>query len=154
MAHAQLCIRQYLEVLLSRAVLSPFLLKPVLVLGIAPTQLQDLSLVLVEPQVVHMGPLLKFKNGFNVSIFTVTRHFTKLLRLFSYHGEWPWNYISQYPQDFGMRFIMCHIDLCVFGFLRWSQTWHSLTVGGLCSLSPHLVIIHLRGVVREVASED
>ncbi|KAK4832517.1 hypothetical protein QYF61_023582, partial [Mycteria americana] len=39
--------------------LNPFIPQPVLILGIAWTQVQDLALDLVEPHEVHMGPLLK-----------------------------------------------------------------------------------------------
>ncbi|KAK4828888.1 hypothetical protein QYF61_001446 [Mycteria americana] len=34
-------------------------LQPILILGIAPTQVQDLALGLVELHIVHIGPLLK-----------------------------------------------------------------------------------------------
>ncbi|KAK4827281.1 hypothetical protein QYF61_016427 [Mycteria americana] len=50
---------QYPQVLLSRAALNPFIPQPVLILGIAPTQVQDLALGLAEPHEVHMGPLLE-----------------------------------------------------------------------------------------------
>ncbi|KAK4829736.1 hypothetical protein QYF61_006445 [Mycteria americana] len=43
-----------------KAALSPFIPQPVWILGVAPTQVQDLALDLVEPHEVHMGPLLKF----------------------------------------------------------------------------------------------
>ncbi|KAK4822214.1 hypothetical protein QYF61_011855 [Mycteria americana] len=59
-AHVQLFIHQYFQVLLSRAALNPFILQPVLIPGVAPTQVQDLALGLVEPHEVHMGPLFKF----------------------------------------------------------------------------------------------
>jgi len=36
-----------------------FIIQPVLILGFAPTQMQDSSLGLVEPHEVHTGPLLK-----------------------------------------------------------------------------------------------
>ena len=59
-AHAQLFIYQYPQVLLLRAALNPFIPQPVLILGIAPIQVQDLALGLVEPREVHTDPLLKF----------------------------------------------------------------------------------------------
>jgi len=52
-------IHQYPQVLLGRAALHPFIPQPVLIVGVAPTQMQDLALGLVEPQQVHTGPLLK-----------------------------------------------------------------------------------------------
>ena len=57
--HIQLFIHQYPQVLLGRAALNPFILQPVLILGVASTQLQDFALGLVEPHEVHMGPLLE-----------------------------------------------------------------------------------------------
>ena len=32
------------------------------------------------------------------------------------------------------------MDWCMFRFLRWSRTWSSLTVGGLCSPCPCLAV--------------
>ncbi|KAK4830856.1 hypothetical protein QYF61_013785 [Mycteria americana] len=58
-AHIQLFIHQYPQVLLCRAALNPFIPQPVLIPGIAPTQVQDLALGLVEPHEVHTGPLLQ-----------------------------------------------------------------------------------------------
>ncbi|KAK4826191.1 hypothetical protein QYF61_006135 [Mycteria americana] len=58
-AHVQLFIHQYPQVLLHRAALNPFIPQPVLILGVAPTQVQDLELGLLEPHEVHMGPLLE-----------------------------------------------------------------------------------------------
>ncbi|KAK4832233.1 hypothetical protein QYF61_021147 [Mycteria americana] len=49
LAHVQLFIHQYLQVLLLRAPLNPFIPQSVLILGIAPTQVHDLALGLVEP---------------------------------------------------------------------------------------------------------
>jgi len=37
----------------------PFIPQPVLIPGVAPTQVQDPALGLVEPYEAHMGPLLK-----------------------------------------------------------------------------------------------
>jgi len=45
-------------VLLNRAALNPFSLQPVLILGIAHSQVLDLALGLVEPHEVHIDPLL------------------------------------------------------------------------------------------------
>ncbi|KAK4823100.1 hypothetical protein QYF61_025838 [Mycteria americana] len=47
------------QVLLHRAALNPFIPQPVLIPGVAPTQVQDLALALVEPHEIHMGPLLE-----------------------------------------------------------------------------------------------
>ena len=58
-AHAQLFIQQYPRVLLCRAALNPFIPQPVMIPGVALTQVQDLALGLVEPPEVHMGPLLQ-----------------------------------------------------------------------------------------------
>ncbi|KAK4808270.1 hypothetical protein QYF61_020751 [Mycteria americana] len=59
LAHVQLFIHQYPQVLLLRAALNPFIPQPALILGVAPTQMQDLALGLVDPHEVHMGPLLQ-----------------------------------------------------------------------------------------------
>ncbi|KAK4810201.1 hypothetical protein QYF61_011795 [Mycteria americana] len=59
LAHVQLFIHQYPQVLLCRAALNPFIPQPLLIPGLAPTKLQDLALGLVEPHEVHTGPLLK-----------------------------------------------------------------------------------------------
>ncbi|KAK4815543.1 hypothetical protein QYF61_003235 [Mycteria americana] len=59
LAHVQLFTHQYPQVLLCRAALNPFIPQPVLILGVAPTQVQDLALGLVEPPEVHMDPLLE-----------------------------------------------------------------------------------------------
>ncbi|KAK4822567.1 LOW QUALITY PROTEIN: hypothetical protein QYF61_016136 [Mycteria americana] len=55
----QLFIHQYPQVLLHRAALNPLIPQPVLILGVAPTQVQDLALGLIEPHEVHTGPLLQ-----------------------------------------------------------------------------------------------
>ncbi|KAK4824943.1 hypothetical protein QYF61_021631, partial [Mycteria americana] len=59
LSHVQLFIHQYPQALLFRAALSPFIPQPVLILGVALTQVQDPALGLVEPHEVHMGPLLE-----------------------------------------------------------------------------------------------
>ncbi|KAK4816491.1 hypothetical protein QYF61_017452, partial [Mycteria americana] len=59
LAHTQFFVHQYTQVLLSRAPLNQFIPQPVLILGIAPTQVQELVLCLVELHEVCMGPLLK-----------------------------------------------------------------------------------------------
>ncbi|KAK4830027.1 LOW QUALITY PROTEIN: hypothetical protein QYF61_008365 [Mycteria americana] len=56
LAHVQLFIHQYPQVLLRRAALNPFIPQPVLIPTVAPTQ--DPALSLVEPHEVHTGPLL------------------------------------------------------------------------------------------------
>ena len=58
-AHVQLFIHQYPQVLLGRAALKPFLPQTVLILGVVPTQMQDLALGLVEPHGVHTGSPLQ-----------------------------------------------------------------------------------------------
>ena len=59
MAHVQLFVHQYPQVFPSRATLKPFIPQPVLIVGFAPTQMQDLALGLVEPHEVHKGPVLE-----------------------------------------------------------------------------------------------
>ncbi|KAK4823599.1 hypothetical protein QYF61_003799 [Mycteria americana] len=59
LAHVWLFIHQYLQVLLSRTALNPFIPQPVLIPGVAPTQGQDPALGLVEPHEVHIVPLLQ-----------------------------------------------------------------------------------------------
>ena len=59
MAHVELFIYQHPQVLLLRAASNPFIPQPVLTAGVAPTQVQDLALGLVEPHEVHTGTLLK-----------------------------------------------------------------------------------------------
>ena len=58
-AHVQLFIHQHPQVLLGRAALNPFIPQPILIPGVAPTQVQDLALGLVEPHEVHTGSLLE-----------------------------------------------------------------------------------------------
>jgi len=58
-ACVQLFIHQYPQVLLRRADLNPFIPQPVLIAGVAPTQMQDLGPGLVEPHEVHSGPHLQ-----------------------------------------------------------------------------------------------
>ncbi|KAK4826814.1 hypothetical protein QYF61_011622, partial [Mycteria americana] len=55
-AHVQLFMHQYPQVLLLRAALHPFIPQSVWILGIAPTQAQDLALGLLELHEVHLGP--------------------------------------------------------------------------------------------------
>ena len=59
LAHVQLAIHQYSQVIFSRAVIHPFILQLALVTGVATTQVQDFSLGFVETHEVHPGPLLK-----------------------------------------------------------------------------------------------
>ncbi|KAK4817066.1 hypothetical protein QYF61_027095 [Mycteria americana] len=58
-AHVQLFTHQYPQDLLCSAALNPFIPQPVLILGVALTQVQDLALGLVEPHEVHMGQVLE-----------------------------------------------------------------------------------------------
>ncbi|KAK4820325.1 hypothetical protein QYF61_023558 [Mycteria americana] len=58
-AHVQLLVHQYPQVLLRRAALNHIIPQPVLIPGIAPSQVQDLAPGLVEPHEVHTGPLLQ-----------------------------------------------------------------------------------------------
>jgi len=59
-AYLQLFIHQYPQVLLSRAALNPFTPSTsVLILRIAPTQVQDLAHGLIEPHEVHADPILQ-----------------------------------------------------------------------------------------------
>ncbi|KAK4814468.1 hypothetical protein QYF61_018986 [Mycteria americana] len=59
LAHAQLFVHQYPQVLFHRAALDHIIPQPVWKLRIAPTQVQDPALGLVEPHEVHTGPLLQ-----------------------------------------------------------------------------------------------
>ncbi|KAK4831745.1 hypothetical protein QYF61_018943 [Mycteria americana] len=59
LAHVQLFIHQYPQVLLCRAALNPFIPQPVLIPGVALTQVQDPALGLVESHEVHAGPILQ-----------------------------------------------------------------------------------------------
>jgi len=59
LSHVQLLIYQYLQVLLGRAALNPFIPQSVLRLEIASVQVQDLALGLVEPHEVHTRPVLQ-----------------------------------------------------------------------------------------------
>jgi len=54
----QLTICQYPRVLFGRDVLYPFIPQPVLIAGIAMTQVQGLALGFIEPHEVHLHPLL------------------------------------------------------------------------------------------------
>ena len=57
-AHVQLFILQYPQVLLGKAALNTFTPQPVLILGVAPTCVQDPTLGLVEPH-EFIGPFLE-----------------------------------------------------------------------------------------------
>jgi len=59
LACVQCFIHQYAQVLLCRSAFNEFSPPPVLVLGVALTQMQDLALGLVELHEVHMGSLVK-----------------------------------------------------------------------------------------------
>ncbi|KAK4816170.1 hypothetical protein QYF61_011552 [Mycteria americana] len=58
-AHVWHFVHQYPQVLLSRAALNPFIPQPVLIPGVALTQVQDPALGLVRSHEVCMGPLLE-----------------------------------------------------------------------------------------------
>ncbi|KAK4808881.1 hypothetical protein QYF61_007996 [Mycteria americana] len=57
--HVELLINQHPQILLRRAALNTFSAQPVFVLGIAPTQVQNFALGLVELHEVRTGPPLK-----------------------------------------------------------------------------------------------
>jgi len=57
--HVQLFIHQYPKVLLGRASLNLFVPQPVLIAGVALTQMQDLARGLVKPHEVHTHLLLQ-----------------------------------------------------------------------------------------------
>ncbi|KAK4806791.1 hypothetical protein QYF61_005587 [Mycteria americana] len=59
LAHVQLFVHQYPQVLFRRAALDHIIPQPLLKPRIAPTQVQDPALGLVEPHEVHTGPLLQ-----------------------------------------------------------------------------------------------
>ena len=59
LAHVQLAIYQYPQVLFSRAALNPYIPQLVLIVGVATTQVQDFALSLVECHEVHLGLLLE-----------------------------------------------------------------------------------------------
>jgi len=59
-AHIKLFIQQYPQVLLSRTALNHIIPQPVLIVGVALTQMQDLALGLVEHHEVLTGPLPEF----------------------------------------------------------------------------------------------
>ena len=59
LAHVQLFIHQYPQVLLIRAAFNPCIPQPVLIVRVSPTQMRDLALGLVEPHKIHTGPLLE-----------------------------------------------------------------------------------------------
>ena len=59
LVHVKRFVNHHPQVLLLRAVLNPSSALPVFVLGVAPTQMQDLALGLVEHYKDHTGPTLK-----------------------------------------------------------------------------------------------
>jgi len=59
LGHVELLVNQHPQVLLGRAALNPFSIQPVFVLDIAPTNVQEPALGLVELHKVHTGPPLK-----------------------------------------------------------------------------------------------
>lgn len=59
LGHVEFYLHRYAQVLLPRAALDLFSTQPVLVLGIVPTQVQDLALSLIEHHEVLLGLCLK-----------------------------------------------------------------------------------------------
>ena len=59
LAHVQLPVHQYPQVLFGRAALYPCIPQLVLVGGVASTQVQDPALGFVVSHEVYLGPLLK-----------------------------------------------------------------------------------------------
>jgi len=59
LAHVQLFLHQYSQLLLGRTALNAFIPQPLLIAGVALTQMQDLALGLVEPHEIHTGPFLE-----------------------------------------------------------------------------------------------
>ena len=59
LAHVQIAIHQYPQVLFSRAVLNPYIPQLVLIVGVAMTPVQDLALGFVELHEVHLSSLLE-----------------------------------------------------------------------------------------------
>ncbi|KAK4825114.1 LOW QUALITY PROTEIN: hypothetical protein QYF61_024005, partial [Mycteria americana] len=59
LAHIQVAIDQYAQVLLCRAAFQPLFPKPVALHGVAVTQVQDLALGLVEPHTIGLGPSIQ-----------------------------------------------------------------------------------------------
>ena len=59
LAHVQLPIHQYPQVVFCKAALNPFIPQLALVMEVALTQVQDLAFGFVEPHEIHLGPLLK-----------------------------------------------------------------------------------------------
>ena len=59
LAHVQLPIHQYLQVILDWVALSSFTLQHILVVDIASTQVQHLAFRLTELYEIHLNPLLK-----------------------------------------------------------------------------------------------
>jgi len=65
MGHVELLVSQHPQVLLLRAALDPLSAQPVVVLGIAPTRVQDLALGLVE---LHEQCREQFCNQVEISV--------------------------------------------------------------------------------------
>ena len=59
LAHVQLPIHHHLQVFFNRAELNSLISQLISVVGLAATQVQDLTVGFVEPHEVHPGPLLK-----------------------------------------------------------------------------------------------
>ena len=74
LAHVQLPTHQHPQVFFGRAVLNPFIPQLVLVAGVASIQVQDLAFGVVEPQEVHLGPLLNLSRSHLSSGESTTPH--------------------------------------------------------------------------------
>ena len=59
LAHVQLPIHQYPQVVFCKAALNPFIPQLVLVVDVTSSHAQNLAFGFVEPHEVHLGPLLK-----------------------------------------------------------------------------------------------
>ena len=59
LAHVQLAISQYSQVLFDRVALRPYIPQLVQIVKTAMTQVQDLAFGFVEPCEIPLGPLLK-----------------------------------------------------------------------------------------------
>ena len=66
------------------------------------------------------------ENGGYVSPFPINGNFTRLPWPLKYDGRWLGNFMWQFSQTCGW-ISLGPVNLCTFGFFRWSQTWSSLT---------------------------
>jgi len=79
----------------------------------------------VSSSLGHLSTL--FKNGYDIAFLPVTRDSTWPPGLFKYHWEWLGYYAGYFLQGY---ISSGPIDLWMFRFLRWLQTWFLLTAGG------------------------